>query len=264
MKIKEIKIGFIGYGNMAQSMATGWVNKGEIQPKKLYATARNQEKLKRNCQKIGIHSVELTEDLIHEVDLVILAVKPYQIKEVVEPIREKLQDKIVLSVAAGYTYEMFEEILINGTAHVSTVPNTPVSIGEGITILEKKHSLSDEEYTLVFDLLGELGLVQPVETEQLGVAGTIAGCGPAFASLFIESLADGAVKYGLSRQEAYKLASQMIVGTGQMQLETNTHPGVMKDQVSSPGGTTIKGVAALEKNGFRNAVIQAFDAIEGE
>ena len=263
MEIKEVKIGFVGYGNMAQAMASGWVNKGSIQPGQIYATARNQEKLVKNCEILGVHAVEFTEDLVDKVDVVILAVKPYQIKDVVEPVREKLQEKIILSVAAGFTYEMYKEILLEGSAHVSTIPNTPVSISEGIIVLEKTHSLSNEEYTLVFDLLSELGLVQPVETEQLDVGGTLAGCGPAFASMFIEALADGAVKYGLSRDEAYKLASQMIVGTGKMQLETNAHPGVMKDQVTSPGGTTIKGVAALEENGFRSAVIQAFDAIEG-
>ncbi len=98
----------------------------------------------------------------------------------------------------------------------------------------------------------------------MSVAGTLAGCGPAFAAMFIEALADGAVKYGLSRADAYRLASQMLAGTGKMQLKTNEHPGVMKDAVTSPGGTTIKGVAALEENGFRNAIIKAMDAIEGE
>lgn len=264
MNLENIKIGFIGYGNMGQAMAKGWVNKGNLQPDQIYANARNMEKLQQNCDELGIHAMELAEDLAEEVDIIILAVKPYQIEAVVETIKDKLQNKIIISVAANFTYEMFQEFMPEGTAHVSTIPNTPVAIGEGIIVLENNHSLSSEQYKLVDELLSHLGIVQPVETDQLSVAGTLAGCGPAFASMFIEALADGAVKYGLSRQEAYRLASQMMAGTGKMQLETNEHPGVMKDQVTSPGGTTIKGVAALEKNGFRSAVIEAFDAIEGE
>lgn len=157
---------------------------------------------------------------------------------------------------------MFQEFLSDEYSHVSSVPNTPVSIGEGIIVVEEKRSLTKKDWALLEEALNMLGLVQQVPTEQMSIAGTLAGCGPAFASMFLEALADGAVKYGLSRADAYALASQMISGTGKMYLETRDHPGVMKDKVTSPGGTTIKGVAALEEHGFRNAVIQAFDAIE--
>jgi len=264
MTLTQTNIGFIGFGNMGQAMAKGWVEQGGINPENIYATARDLKKLKHNCKNLGIQPCETSEALVSQADIIILAVKPHQIASVIEPLKEKLQDKIILSVAAGYTFEMFEKILHKETSHFSTIPNTPVAIGEGITIIEKTHSLADEEYRLITNLLNKLGLVQIVDTDQLSTAGTLAGCGPAFASLFIEALADGAVKYGLSREAAYQLASQMLVGTGKMQLETKEHPGVMKDQVTSPGGTTIKGVAALEKNNFRHAVIEAFDAIEGE
>lgn len=264
MELENTKIGFIGYGNMAQAMAAGWVKTGELNPNHIYASARNFEKLKNNCEQLSIHPCENVEALIEQVDIIILAVKPHQIAAVVEPIKEKLKNKIVVSVAVNYTFAMFEEILLEGTAHLSILPNTPVSIGEGIIIMEDKHSLSTKQFTLVTTLFEKLGLVQTVATEQLGVAGAIAGCGPAFASIFIEALADGAVKYGLTREEAYQFASQVLVGTGKLQLETKEHPGVMKDKVTSPGGTTIKGVTALEKNNFRHAVISALDAIEGE
>lgn len=264
MTIENLKIGFIGYGNMGQAMATGWVAKGKVNPENIYASARDFEKLQKNCELLGIQPVKHSGDLVDQVDLVILAVKPYQIEAVVETLKERLEEKIIVSVAAGFTHEMFEKILLEGTSHISTIPNTPVAIGEGIIVTEATHALSTEEYQLFTEFFGTIGLVQAVETKQLSTAGTLAGCGPAFASMFIEALADGAVKYGLSRDEAYKLASQMLAGTGKMQIETQTHPGEMKDQVTSPGGTTIQGVAALEKNGFRHAVIEAFDAIEGE
>ena len=264
MTLDKIKIGFLGFGNMAQAMAQGWIRPGNLKPDSLYATARNLEKLRNNTEALGIHAVDSTKEMIQEVDIVVLAVKPYQIQSVVEPIKDLLKDKIIFSVAANFTFDMFQEFLSDEYSHVSSVPNTPVSIGEGIIVVEEKHSLSNKEWKTLEEALQMLGLVQQVPTEQMSIAGTLAGCGPAFASLFLEALADGAVKYGLSRADAYALASQMISGTGKMYLETHEHPGVMKDKVTSPGGTTIKGVAALEEHGFRNAVIQAFDAIEGK
>ena len=263
VELKNTKVGFIGYGNMAQAMATGWVKTGAVNPEHIYASARNFEKLKNNCKQLNIIACKDAEELVEQVDIVILAVKPHQIAIVVESLKTKLKNKIVVSVAVNYTFEMFEQILLEGTAHLSILPNTPVSIGEGIVIMEDTHSLASEEFVLISELFEKLGLIQTVATEQLGVAGAVAGCGPAFASIFIEALADGGVKYGLTREEAYQFASQVLVGTGKMQLETKEHPGVMKDKVTSPGGTTIKGVTALEKNNFRHAVISALDAIEG-
>lgn len=264
MTLDKIKIGFLGFGNMAQAMAQGWIRPGNLKPDSLYATARNLEKLRNNTEALGIHAVDSTKEMIQEVDIVVLAVKPYQIQSVVEPVKDLLKNKIIFSVAANVAFEMFQEFLSEDHSHISSVPNTPVSIGEGIIVVEEKHSLSNKEWKTLEEALQMLGLVQKVPTDQLSIAGTLAGCGPAFASLFLEALADGAVKYGLSRADAYTLASQMMSGTGKMYLETNEHPGVMKDKVTSPGGTTIKGVAALEEHGFRNAVIQAFDAIEGK
>lgn len=264
MALENTKIGFLGFGNMAQAMAKGWVRPGKMNPDNLYATARNIEKLRKNTDLLGIQAIASTEEMIQTVDIVILAVKPYQIQQVVEPVKGLLKNKIIFSVAANFPFATFQEFLSDDFSHVSSVPNTPVSIGEGIIVVEEKHSLANNEWQLLEEALKMLGLVQQVPTEQLDIAGTLAGCGPAFASLFLEALADGAVKYGLSRADAYTLASQMISGTGKMYLETKEHPGVMKDKVTSPGGTTIKGVAALEAHGFRNAVIQAFDAIEGE
>lgn len=263
MNINEIKIGIIGFGNMGQAMAKGWIQSNKISPKQILTSARNFDRLKSNSEAIGAVPYDDLNQLLVESDIVVLAVKPHQIAPVVEPLKEQLSTKIILSVAAGINYTDYQSILCEKTAHISLIPNTPVSIGEGITIAESKHSLTEEQLILVTDLLALLGLVEFVDTEKLSIAGTLAGCGPAFASMFIEALADGAVKYGLSRQEAYRLASQMIVGTGKMQLESGEHPGKMKDAVASPGGTTIKGITELEQQGFRGAVISAFDAIEG-
>lgn len=258
------KIGFIGFGNMAQAMAQGLIRTGALKPEQICACARHWDKLKANTEPSGMQPLPTAKDVAEEADLVVLAVKPYLIEEVTAPIRNILKEKLVVSVAAGWNFEKFENVLIPGTRLICTIPNTPVSVGEGIIVCESRHSLSEEDYRAFEELFSSIAVVQPVETSQLSVAGTLSGCGPAFASMFIEALADGAVKHGLPRAAAYRLASQMIAGTGKLQLQTGAHPGAMKDAVCSPGGTTIVGVSALEEKGFRAAVIDAIDAIESK
>ena len=147
---------------------------------------------------------------------------------------------------------------------LSTIPNTPIAVGAGVIACEQRHSLTDEQLQTFENLFGRIALIEWVDGKLLSTASSIAGCGPAFAAMFLESLGDAGVKHGLPRATAYRLAAQMMMGTAKLHLETGTHPGAMKDAVCSPGGTTIKGVAALEKDGFRGCVIDAIDAIEGE
>lgn len=260
--LDNIKIGFIGFGNMGQAIATGLVAQKAIKPEQIFACAKNWEKLCKNTTAQGMNPCKDPKALVDSVDMVIIAVKPYMIEEVITPIKQDLQNKMVVSIAANFPFAKYEEILLPNTHHLSTIPNTPVAIGEGIFICENTHSLNDEELSIFKELFSKIAIVEFVETHQLSVGGTVAGCGPAFASMFIEALADAGVMHGLSRVTAYRLASQMIVGTGKLQLSTNQHPGAMKDAVCSPAGTTIVGVATLERKGFRSAVIDAIHAIE--
>lgn len=262
--IENTKIGFIGFGNMAKAIAEGIIRKNVVKPNQIYACARNWDNLCKSTEENGINACKTSQELVNESDIVIIAVKPNVIPSIIEPIKEDLKNKIVVSVAAGYTFDKYEELLIPGTAHLSTIPNTPVSIGEGIIVAEKRHSLSDKQYKLIDDIFSKIALLEFVDSNQLSIAGTISGCGPAFASMFIEALSDAAVKHGLTREASYKLASKMILGTGKLQIETGEHPGAMKDAVCSPGGTTILGVTTLEKKGFRGAIVDAIDAIEGK
>ncbi len=261
-QLSDVKIGFIGFGNMAQAIAKGLLLKKTVAPERIFACAKNWEKLRRNTEPQGMVPCRDASEVAEKADLVVIAVKPYLVQEVTAPIRGLLREKIVVSVASGYPFEKYEEILLPGTHHLSTIPNTPVSVGEGIFICEEKHSLSAEEYGLVKALFSAIGLVQPVETRLLDIGGVVSGCGPAFAAMFMEALGDAGVMYGLPRALSYRLAAQMVAGTGKLMLETGDHPGAMKDAVCSPGGTTILGVAALERKGLRSAVIDAIDAIE--
>ena len=178
------------------------------------------------------------------------------------PLAGALANKPMISVAAGWDCAAYENLL-PGTRHLSTVPNTPVSIGEGVIACEREHTLTADEHALAGELLGSVGTVVEVESRLLSVAGTVGGCGPAFIAMVIEALGDAAVKHGIPRAVAYEMVSQMVAGTAKLQLATGAHPGAMKDAVCSPGGTTIKGVAELEACGLRSAFIRAIDAIEG-
>lgn len=257
-------IGFIGFGNMAQAMAGGFVRSGAVQPGDIGACARDRAKLQRNTEPQGFHAFDDAAAVAGFADVVIVAVKPYQVEAVLAPVKDLLAGKIVVSVAAGVTFDDYERILAPGTRHLSTIPNTPVSVCEGIVVCERRHSLSDAEWQEVKALLSKIGLVLQMDTALLNISSAVCGCGPAFVAMFIEALGDAGVKHGIPRADAYRMASQMIVGTGKLQLATGLHPGAMKDAVCSPGGTTIVGVAELERKGFRGAVIDAVDAIQNK
>lgn len=257
-----MKIGFIGFGNMGQALAKGLAFKEAVKPQDIYASDNNWDKLYNSTKDYGFNPCKNANELVSNVDIVVIAVKPNVVETVVEEIKGDLHDKILISVVVNYHFEDYEKILEPGSHHLSILPNTPVSMGEGAIVYENKHSLTDDELNSFIDIFSKIALVQEVETKDLGIAGVITGCGPAFASMFIEALSDGAVKHGLSRDLSYKLASQMLAGTAKLQLETSQHPGVMKDQVCSPGGTTIVGVTSLEASGFRSAVIKAIDEIQ--
>ncbi len=257
----EQTIGFIGFGNMAQAMAAGWLKTGAVPARQMVACAKNWDKLCRTAGALGITPCHNAEEVAARADVVILAVKPYQLQEVTAPILEHLKGKTILSVAVGYPFDKLETLL-PGLMHWSLMPNTPVAVGQGVILGEVKHSLSEEAHKTAKELLSAIAMVEEVETDKFGIAGTITGCGPAFVSQFIEALGDAAVLHGLPRATAYRLAGQMVAGTGQLLVESGQHPAAMKDAVCSPGGTTIVGVAALERGGLRAAVIDAIDAIQ--
>lgn len=262
MDARDVRIGFMGFGNMASAMADGWIASGAIAGDRMCACAGRYDALVERCDRRGMRAMRTAAEVAAAADVLVVAVKPYMIEGVLGPIAGALAGKVVLSVAAGWDCAAYERV-IPGTRHLSTVPNTPVAINEGVIACEKTSTLTDDDRTLLFELLGLLGKAVEVETRLLSVAGTVGGCAPAFVAMVIEALGDAAVKHGIPRATAYEIVSQMMVGTARLQLETGQHPGAMKDAVCSPGGTTIKGVAELERCGMRSAFISAIDAIEG-
>lgn len=259
-----MNLGFIGYGNMASAIAKGLVEHNVVKPDTIYAYAKHYDKLEKNCALLHINACDDIHDLIHNSDLIVLAVKPYQMKDVLTPVKDQFDGKIVVSIAAGMLFDAYEDIFDAGVHHISTLPNTPMATGKGIMVCENKHSLNEEELNVFTSIFSCIALLEFVDTNHFCIAGTLAGCTPAFTAMYIEALGDAGVKYGLPRDASYRLAAKMIEGVGALYLENQEHPGIMKDKVCSPAGTTIQGVSSLEKNGFRGIIIDAIDAIEGK
>lgn len=258
-------IGFIGFGNMATAIVDGWRKTNTVMEARIVACAAHFDTLRTKAEQRGVEALPTTREVVQTSDIIIVAVKPYQIEPIFSEFVSDIDwtTKTVISIAAGKLNDFWEGLLGEGSHHISTIPNTPIAIAQGVVVAESAHTLSNSELEQFHELFDSIATVEFIDTAHLSIAGTVAGCGPAYAAMFMETLADAGVKYGLTRQSAYRLAAAMVKGTGALQLETGQAPAQMKDAVCSPGGTTIQGVAALEQTGFRGSIISAIDAVEG-
>ena len=255
------KLGFIGMGNMAQALALGFIESGSIEKADVFAYAPHQDKLQKNAQRIGFTPCTGLKELAEKCDTLVMACKPYQIEDVIAELQDVLPGKALASIAAGWDFARYEKALPSGVRVQFIMPNTPAMVGEGVLLFEETNSLEAEERKEIWNLFSSVGLTVELPSSLMGIGGTVTGCGPAFVDLFLEAYADAAVKYGMKRADAYRLISQMVLGSAKLQLATGEHPGVLKDNVCSPAGTTICGVTALEEQGFRNACIKSIEAI---
>ncbi len=253
------KIGFIGMGNMASAIACGLVKSGFILGNDIHAYDINKEQLLK-VKEFNIVGLDSAVDVIEQSDIIFMAIKPQVLESVLLPLKEVLKNKAIVSIVLGYDYDKYETLLDQSTRHIFVMPNTPAMVLKGMSLLESKHSLTNEEFEFVKTMFLSIGEVEIVPTHLMGVAGALSGCSPAYIYMIIEALADGAVQEGLPREMAYKLASQTVLGAGTMQLETGIHPGILKDNVCSPGGSTIQGVKALEKGSLRATIIDAISS----
>ncbi|MBQ4650642.1 MAG: pyrroline-5-carboxylate reductase [Firmicutes bacterium] len=253
-------IGFIGMGNMAQALAKGFIGTGTVPAEYVFAYAPNQEKLAANAQKIGFTPCRSLRELAAVCDTLIMACKPYQIESVLGELGGAIIGKALISVAAGWDYDKYAEYLPEGVAVQYIMPNTPVAVSSGVILMEEKNSLIPEEREQLMYVLSSVGGCVELPSHLMNAGMAISGCGPAFFDMIIEALGDGGVKNGLPRDKAYHLAAATMAGTAILFLDSGMHPGQLKDQVCSPAGTTIRGVAALEEAGVRSAFIKAVDA----
>ncbi len=258
--IDMAKIGFIGMGNMGTAIMRGLLK--TYRPEELLFTSAHEAKMQKITEETGVAHVSTATECAEQVKYLVLAVKPQVLPIIFKELNGKIsKDQVVISIAAGYAISDLQAGLGDSARIVRSMPNTPAMVGEGMSGVSYDEALfTDEEKDVIDGFFTSFGKMEKVDEKLMDVVGSASGCSPAYVYMFIEALADGCVKNGLPRQAAYKMVAQAVLGSAKMVLETGKHPGELKDMVCSPGGTTIEGLAALEENGFRGAIIKACDA----
>lgn len=258
-----MKLTILGSGKMGEALARGILNAGLISPRELTLADINSSRLASLSAELGTAGTGDNVEAAQSADVVILAVKPNLVESVCKEIAGALPEcAVLLSIAAGVTLESISRALSRSDLFlVRAMPNTPCLVGAGTIGISFREntpaSVPADKRRLIIDLLSPLGIVEEFPEAQLNAVTGLSGSGPAYVALMIEALADGGVLMGLPRDVALKFAAQTVFGTAKMVLETKQHPVEIKEAVSSPGGTTIAGIMALEEGGFRAAVIDA-------
>lgn len=244
-------VGFIGTGNMGGALAKA-VSKSELASIKL----SNRTKKKASILAKEINGKVVSNKQAANSDFVFLGVKPYQANEVLAEIKNSFNENtVVVSMMNGYTIDKLKKEIDKPIIRI--MPNTPVSIGEGMTLYTYSDDVKKNDIELFKNLMNKSGKLEEVNEHLFDEAASITGCGPAYADMFVDALAIAGVKLGLPRKQAEIFAAQMLLGSSKLILESEKHPEQLKDEVCSPGGSTIEGVISLEKNGFKNVIIEA-------
>jgi pyrroline-5-carboxylate reductase len=254
------KIGFIGCGNMGGALAIAAAN--SVGASNIYVSDADNEKAKGFADKNSVNVITVKE-VAEKCDVIFLGVKPQVLKSVcseLAPIFKARKDHfVIVSMAAGVKLCDLEEMCESDFPIIRIMPNIPASVGAGMILYTGNKNVTDEDFSEFTKSLEKAGMLDKIEEAKIDAASAISGCGPAFVFMFIEALADGGVKCGLPREKALLYAAETLFGSAKMVLETNEHPGKLKDAVCSPAGSTIEGVNALENGSFRADVMNAVD-----
>lgn len=253
-----MKLGIIGFGNMAEAILGGILSGGFIAKEDVTASGKDEAMLAKASEKYGISVEEDNKKVVADADVILLSVKPQILPDVIGEIKDVCsQDKLIISIAAGKSLQWLEDNF--GCAHkiVRCMPNTPALVGEGCTGICFSDLVSDEEKSYALKLFSCIGKAQEVPEKLMDVVVGVSGSAPAYVFMFIEAMADAAVEMGMPRKQAYDFAAQAVMGSAKLLLETGKHPGELKDMVCSPAGTTIAAVRVLEEKGMRAAVMDA-------
>lgn len=258
MSKKETVFGFIGTGNMGGALAQA--ARRRVKGSQILLANRSPEKALALAEELEAGTADNPE-IARKADYVILGVKPQLMEEVlaeIAPVLEQREDSFLLvTMATGLTIARIQELAGRDYPVIRIMPNTPVSIGEGMVQYACSEAVTEEALQIFLDAFAWAGRFSSIPEFRMDAGSAVSACGPAFADIFLEAMADGGVACGLSREQAMELAAQMLAGTAKLALQSGQHPGVLKDAVCSPGGTTIQGVRRLEEAGFRGAVINA-------
>lgn len=260
--LKNKHIAFIGAGNMAEAIVKGLLASPlEVAPENLLMSDIRKDRLDFLNQKYLVPTSTDNPFVVRRADIIILSVKPQNIKEVLTEIKtEVTKDKLLISIAAGIKIRTIQDLLETQTRVIRTMPNTPALVQTGATALAPGEWTSPEDLQMAKAIFDAIGVTVLVEEKLIDAVTGLSGSGPAYVFMIINALADGGVKMGLSKDVALKLAAQTVLGAAKLVLETGEHPSKLKDMVTSPGGTTIAGIHALERGGLEGILMDAIEA----
>jgi pyrroline-5-carboxylate reductase len=275
--VTDKKLGFIGAGNMGEALFKGLLNTRAAKPEQILVSARRPERVQELVNAYGVRGGSNAE-VARASDVVVLAVKPQILDQVLRGISPQMSsDKLVISVAAGVPIAAIERRLhpaIGASASgsgpspakpappriVRAMPNTPATVGAGATALALGEHATEADLATARTIFDSVGLTVVLDESQMDAVTGLSGSGPAYLFLIIEALADAGVKVGLSRRASLQLAAQTVLGSAKLLIESGQHPGMLKDSVTSPGGTAIAGLHTLEAGGLRNVLMNAVEA----
>ena len=260
MSVKGKTVGFVGAGNMGEALIKGLASAHLVPAASIAAADVRAERVQELARRFGIRAASDNAALVRESDVVILAVKPQIMAGVLREIAPALTGRpLLISLAAGVSTATIQGVIGRYQRLVRVMPNTPALVLEGATAIARGADAPAEDLETAQEIFAAVGKTVVLDEELMDAVTGLSGSGPAYVAIVVESLADGGVKMGLDRATAMTLATQTVLGAARLLAETGLHPGALKDMVSSPGGTTIAGIAALEEGGLRTTLIRAVE-----
>ena len=249
---------FLGAGAMGEALSRGLIAAEIYAPADITFFDIDEARVRALADNLGARAATSTLEAAHNADAILIAVKPQHIESALEPLRAQLRaDQLVMSIAAGVSTSRLEACFDGEIPVVRVMPNTPALVGAAATAICRGRYATSDNLAVAKGIFEAVGLCVEADEKLLDAVTGLSGSGPAYVFNFIEALADGGVRAGLGREVALKLAAQTVMGAAKMVLETGEHPGVLKDRVASPGGTTIAGLHELERGGLRGIVMDA-------
>ncbi|MGO9482852.1 MAG: pyrroline-5-carboxylate reductase [Candidatus Kryptoniota bacterium] len=251
-------IGVIGAGHIGAAVIGGLIKAKLTSPKNIFASRRSENSLEELSKTFGIHTTTDNKKVAKSSDVIVIAVKPMNSREVLNEIKDVIKpSQVIISVMAGIKTSFINSILGVECPVIRTMPNTPVLVDAGATAISKGKFADDEHLSIAHAIFKSVGMVEIVPENLLDAVTGLSGSGPAYIYMVIEAMTDGGVKMGIPRQIAFRLAAQTVFGASKLVIETGKHPAILKDEVTTPGGTAIAAVAELETHGLRTMLINA-------
>lgn len=256
--IMEMKIGFIGCGNMGGAMMQGILDSGKCKKENMMTSDKSQVALQAKKDTLGIQVTTDNKEVAAFADVLFLAVKPQFYEAVIQEIKDVVTEKqIIVTIAPGKTLVWISGQFGKELKIIRTMPNTPAMVKAGMMGMCPNELVTEDEVRMIRDICEGFSETEVITENLMDVVTAVSGSSPAYVFMFIEAMADAAVAGGMARDKAYKFAAQAVMGSAKMVLETGRHPGDLKDMVCSPAGTTIQAVRVLEEKGMRSAVFEA-------